>query len=71
MGVDEIVMRQVPSRVPTISAERSSFELIVKPEARADSTLMRSRIRLLSVVNWIMTPRCEEPSRSDTVSVLR
>jgi len=71
MGVDETAMHQFPPRAPTMSADRSNFELIVKPEARADSTLMRSRIRLFSVVNWIMTPRCEEPSRSDTVSVLR
>ena len=71
MGVDDLAMRQVPPRVLTISADRSNFELIVKPEARADATLMRSRIRLLSVVNWTMTPRCEEPSKSDTVSMLR
>ena len=29
----------------------SAMTLIVKPEARADSTLMRSRIRLFSVAN--------------------
>jgi len=33
MGVDDEPMRQVPSRVPTMSADRSSFELMVKPEA--------------------------------------
>jgi hypothetical protein len=51
MGVDEAAMRQFPLRLPTISAGRSNFELIVRPAARADSTLMRSRIRLFSVVN--------------------
>ena len=54
IGVDEVVMHQSLATAPTISADRSSFELIVRPAARADSTLMRSRIRLFSVVNWIM-----------------
>jgi hypothetical protein len=51
MGIDEVAMRQFPLRAPTISADRSSFELMVNPAARADSTLMRSRIRLFSVAN--------------------
>jgi hypothetical protein len=51
MGVDEVAMRQFPLRAPTISADRSNFELMVNPAARADSTLMRSRIRLFSVAN--------------------
>ena len=39
-----------------ISAGRNSLELMVKPAARAASTLMRKRMRLFSVVNWIITP---------------
>ena len=63
MGVDELcscISSLAP--VPTISAGRSSFELMVSPAARAESTLMRRRIRLFSVANWIMTPRCAAPS---------
>jgi len=71
MGVDDLFICYSLASVPTISAGRSNLELIVNPEARADSTLIRSRMRLFSVANWIMTPRCAAPSACDTVSVLR
>jgi hypothetical protein len=56
MGVEELIVGRLDIRhplaaAPMIAAGRSSFELIVKPAARAESTLIRSRIRLFSVAN--------------------
>jgi hypothetical protein len=56
MGVDELVFGCVDmghplAAAPTIAAGLSNFELIVKPAARADSTLIRSRTRLSSTAN--------------------
>src|SRR5882757_1233219 len=54
----------------TSSAGRRSFELMERPAALAASALMRSRMRLLSAMNRIITPRCEESSISLTVRML-
>ena len=51
MGIDDVFIYFSLASVLTISAGRSSLELIVKPEPRAESTLMRRRIRLFSVAN--------------------
>src|SRR5713226_7379476 len=51
----------------TSSAGRRSFELIERPAAFAASALIRSRMRLFSATNRIITPRCSESSMSLTV----